>query len=169
MGDYIKLARITKARKRQGRLVVRMCDGLPFLLEEGMRAHIVPPSLEVPRTVTLRDPAQGEDDTVAFEGIGDYARLVEYVGRYLLVARGDLDPQALAHAPAALGDFTVVDEQLGELGQVVDVAGSAYQDILVVEGPLGEVMVPFVDEFILSVDADAGVVRTRIPPGLVEG
>ncbi len=169
MGKYLNAAQITKARKRQGRLVVQPCDGLPFLLESGMTAHVVPPSLDVPRTVVLREAVEGEDCIVSFEGIDDYAQLVEYVGRYLLVARDDIDEDKLpADAPDVMG-FSVTDSSFGDLGEVVEMLENAFQATLVVDGGHGEVMIPLVDEFIEDIDFEARIIYTRVPNGLVEG
>lgn len=169
MGEFLNAAQITKARKRQGRLVVQPCGGLPFLLEEGQSCHVVPPSLDVPRTVVLSWAEEGEDCTVAFQGVDDYATLVEYVGRYLLVARADIDESLLPEEAPDVDGFRVEDEALGLLGQVVDVLENAFQATLVVDGPHGEVLIPLVDEFVLDVDPEAGAIRTRVPSGLVEG
>ena len=167
MGKYLNVAQITKARKRQGRLVVQPCDGLPFLLEAGQTCHIVPPSLEVPRTVVLREAFEGDDCVVSFEGVDEYAQLVEYVGRYLLVAREDIDEDLLYdEVPKVIG-FSVEDEAFGSLGRVEEVLVNAFQATLVVEGPHGEVMIPFVDEFVTDADFDAQKLFTRIPSGLV--
>ena len=105
MGEFLNAAQITKARKRQGRLVVQPCDGLPFLLEEGMTVHIVPPSLDVPRTVVLDEAVEGEDCIVSFKGVDDYAQLVEYVGRYLLVARRTSTSICFPETRARCGGF----------------------------------------------------------------
>lgn len=134
-----------------------------------MRVHIVPPSLDVPRTVVLAEAHEGEDCTVAFEGISDYSQLVEYVGRYCLVARDEVDQEALALAELDLVGFQVEDEAWGSLGEVTDWLESAFQATLVVNGPQGEVLIPFVDAFILGIDEEAALVRTRVPAGLVEG
>jgi len=168
MGEFLNAAQITKARKRQGRLVVQPCDGLPFLLEEGMTCHVVPPSLDVPRTVVLREAVEGEDCIVSFEGVDDYSQLVEYVGRYLLVARADIDESLLPEPAPEVEGFAVRDAEFGDLGEVVDVLENAFQATLVVEGERGQVLIPLVDEFVEDVDPDAGVIYTRVPSGLVE-
>jgi 16S rRNA processing protein RimM len=169
MGEFLNAAQIVKARKRMGRLVVQPCDGLPFLLEEGMTVHIVPPSLDVPRTVVLDEAVEGEDCIVSFEGVDDYAQLVEYVGRYLLVARADIDEELIDEPMPDVEGFVVEDARYGALGKIVEILENPYQATLVVEGSPGEVMIPFVDEFIEDVDLDRGIVSTRVPDGLVEG
>ena len=169
MGTFLNAAQITKARKRMGRLVVQPCDGLPFLLEEGMTVHVVPPSLDVPRTVVLREAVEGDDCIVSFEGVDEYAQLVEYVGRYLLVDRADIDEELLPEPVPEVTGFTVVDAVFGDLGTVQEMLENAYQATLVVEGPHGEVLIPLVEEFLEDVDFDAQIIRTRVPSGLVEG
>ena len=169
MGEFLNAAQIVKARKRMGRLVVQPCDGLPFLLEEGMTVHIVPPSLDVPRTVVLDEAVEGEDCIVSFKGVQDYAQLVEYVGRYLLVARADIDESLLPEEVPDIEGFEVIDAQHGGLGHIVEILENAYQATLVIDGPAGEVLVPLVDEFVEDVDFEREVVFTRVPDGLVEG
>jgi 16S rRNA processing protein RimM len=50
---------------------------------------------------------------------------------------------------------TVIDEQGRERGQVVATFWNGAQDVLTVEGPDGELLVPAVPEFIREVDLDA--------------
>jgi pyruvate formate lyase activating enzyme len=84
---------------------------------------------------------------VSFEGVGEYAQLVEYVGRYLLVARDDIDESLLPEEVPDIAGFRVVDAQWGELGTISEILENAYQATLVVQGPHGEVLIPLVDEF----------------------
>ena len=44
----------------------------------------------------------------------------------------------------------------------------AANDVWVIEGPFGEVLVPVVDEFVLACD-DHGPIRVRVPDGTVPG
>ena len=169
MGKYLNVAQIVKARKRMGRLVVQPCDGLPFLLEEGMTVHVVPPSLDVPRTVVLDEAVEGEDCIVSFKGVRDYAQLVEYVGRYLLVASDDIDESLLPESVPDVEGFAVIDARHGDLGRIVEILENPYQATLVVDRPAGEVLVPLVEEFVEDVDFEAQTVYTRVPDGLVEG
>ncbi len=169
MGEFLKAAQILKARKRQGRLVVRPCDGLPFVIHDGMTAHIVPPSLDVPRQVVVREVKETEAEcTLAFEGVSDYNALLEYVGRYLLISRDDIDADEWEDAEPDLTGFRVEDARLGALGVVVGMNVNAFQATLVVEGAHGEVLIPFVDAFVEAIDDEECVISTRVPDGLVE-
>jgi 16S rRNA processing protein RimM len=53
------------------------------------------------------------------------------------------------------------------LGQVVQVLPTGANDVLLVHGPLGEVLVPAVDEFITEVDLAGGRLLVEEVPGLL--
>lgn len=67
--------------------------------------------------------------------------------------------------------MSVVDDVFGELGTVTDIIANPGQTLLVVDCPSrgkSDVMIPCVEEFILDIDDDEGVIRTSIPSGLLE-
>jgi 16S rRNA processing protein RimM len=56
----------------------------------------------------------------------------------------------------------------GRVGTVIDVLHLPAQDMLVVDGPGGEVLVPFVEEIVPVVDLAIGQVEIADRPGLLE-
>ncbi|MFO7323424.1 MAG: ribosome maturation factor RimM [Chloroflexota bacterium] len=83
----------------------------------------------------------------------------------------------LEHAvPLEEGEFylyqliglTVQQEDGSLLGTLVEVLETAAHDVYVVDSPTyGEVLIPVTDETILVTDIDAGIVRVRLPEGLL--
>lgn len=67
-----------------------------------------------------------------------------------------------------LAGLTVVDEQLGELGTLEDIFTTPAHDIFVVQGRYGEVLIPVVDQFIVALDKEKGLLRVDLPAGLVD-
>lgn len=61
------------------------------------------------------------------------------------------------------------DEDGRELGRVAEVIQTPANDVYVVRGPQGEVLVPAVRSVVLRVEPAAGRMWLRIPPGLVPG
>ncbi|RPI96489.1 MAG: 16S rRNA processing protein RimM [Chloroflexi bacterium] len=53
------------------------------------------------------------------------------------------------------------------LGDVADVLETGANDVYVVQGPRGEILLPAVDEVILDVDLDAGRMTVRLMAGLL--
>jgi 16S rRNA processing protein RimM len=153
----------------KGEVVTVPVDGLPFLMQKGLEVCLVPPSLHVPRYRTVRAVEDGRrGQLVAFEGVSGLDDAEKLAGKYVLAREADLDWDGAGADARALVGLSVVDEKYGELGEVAEVMLGSVQDVLVVEGAYGEVLVPVVDAFVLSVSED-GVISTRVPNGLVEG
>lgn len=55
-----------------------------------------------------------------------------------------------------------------DLGSVTEVLTTGSNDVLVVQGPLGEILVPFIDEVVLTVDIATGGIRVHLLEGMVE-
>ena len=89
-------------------------------------------------------------------------------GEYLLVREEEL-------APLPEGQFyrfqliglRVVSNDGSEMGRISEVLSSPENDVFVVEGPLGELLLPATDEVIEEIDLGAGTVRIEIVPGLL--
>ena len=63
--------------------------------------------------------------------------------------------------------LAVVGTDETNIGRVINVLVESAQDILVVEGPFGELMIPFVDEWVGEVDLDLKVIQIKNWQGLV--
>jgi 16S rRNA processing protein RimM len=56
------------------------------------------------------------------------------------------------------------------LGEIVEVLGlpQGANDVYVIHGPFGEILVPAIDEVVVDLDVEAGRMILQLPPGLVE-
>lgn len=170
---WADVAELIATQGLKGRLVARSVRGLPFLLHEGLTVHFVPPTLDGPRSACVRSVQHlgSEEYAVQFGGVSkrDAAELL--AGSHCLVARADLpqDFEDIIRSSAEyLSGFLVVDELLGEIGAISDVQEMPTQDLLVVAAPGGEVLVPFVEDFIVEFDDAERIVYMDLPDGLVE-
>ncbi|MGE0764041.1 MAG: ribosome maturation factor RimM [Bdellovibrionales bacterium] len=62
----------------------------------------------------------------------------------------------------------VVDQTLGDLGQVVDLGSNGPQDLLVVQTTKGRFEIPLVEAFIVELNLQAKLIKVDLPEGLVE-
>lgn len=65
-------------------------------------------------------------------------------------------------------DFLVIDESLGELGKINRLYDETNQDILGMLYKGKEVLIPLVDDIILSVDKEKQHIQVSLPEGLLE-
>lgn len=63
--------------------------------------------------------------------------------------------------------YTLTDESLGEIGIIEDVQEFPSQWMLVVQYRGEEVLVPFVEDFILEIDTENKQIRCNLPEGLI--
>ena len=106
---------------------------------------------------------------VEFEGVGgDEARGL--IGCHCLIRRDELDESLFAEEPSFWEGWAVVDDEVGEVGDVVGIIENPAQTLLEVnrKGKGGSVLIPVVDEIVREVAAVARVVHVSLPAGLLD-
>lgn len=141
--------------------------GLPLLLHVGLEVSLVPPALKGPRSHIVRsvkDTSTGQLVLLSqVHSIGDAAQLV---GKLVLARVSDLPEDLALHDVDALLGREVRDDTHGVIGEVVEVMRGPANDVWVVQGDVGEVLVPVVDVVVESVPSH-GPIDVRLPTGLV--
>lgn len=166
---YRSIARIVKTHGRKGEVVAVPADGLPPLLEEGLTVAVVPPALKGRRSLAVREASgTGAGQLVSFEGVSDIGAAQKLVGKHLLAAVDDLPDDFARMDLTQIVGREVMDTRLGLIGEVTEVLVGPTQDVYVIEGPFGEVMVPAVDAFIADVPTEGAIVCT-LPDSMVKG
>ena len=154
---WADVAELVATQGLKGRLTVRPVRGLPFLLSEGLRVHFVPPTIDGPREAKVKEAthAGGHDWLVAFSGVKNLDVAEKLVGSHVIVERADL-PEGF-------------EETKGYVGEIVEVREMPTQYLIVVETEKGEqVLIPFVEDFIVDIDEAEGVIYMDLPAGLVD-
>lgn len=159
-----------KTHGRKGEVVTVPVHGLPLLVREGLVVFVVPPHLKGPRS--LRVTAVESDgrwgQLVAFDGVSGLDAAEGLVGRMLLARSADLPDDLALHDAEALQGREVEDESLGRLGTITEVMMGPANDVWVVEGPLGEVLLPVVESVVSDVPEE-GPITVRVPGGMLDG
>ena len=165
---YELAARVVKARGLEGEVTATGAGDLPLLLREGDAAFVVPPSLYGPRRLTVEGirPLGAGSFALSFAEVTSIGDAEQLAGRYLLV---EDDGQAGDVPQVALLDREVVDGRLGPLGRAVEYLETPANDVLVVQGGFGEVLVPLVEDVVVEVPEDEALpVRVALLEGLVD-
>jgi 16S rRNA processing protein RimM len=167
---YVPVGRVVRLHGLRGDIVVRPAGDVPFPLSEGLRLWFVPPPLEGPRAGTVaqvRTTAKGQIVHLAGFETAEAARAL--VGKTASARSADV-PEGWDDEEPDLVGVVVVDEERGRLGTIAEVIITGANDVWVVRGgPLGEVLVPVIDDVVGDYDEDTDTVRVRLLPGLIEG
>lgn len=170
MSNWANVAELTKVKNLEGGLVVRARAGLPFLLEEGMDVCFVPPVLRIPRTGKVKRLVEQGDGrfVVYFDSIPSIDEAEKLVGHFCLVKKADL-PEGWDESAFDLSGLAVQLPDGQFVGTVIDVLENPAHPLLELERQnAGNALVPLVDEFIVEVDEEAGVIVMDLPAGLLE-
>jgi 16S rRNA processing protein RimM len=137
---------------------------------EGIEVWIVPPpmSARCGRIESVRPGPKGP--LVKLSGFDDLDASRAICGCELLAQEADL-PEGWDAAPQD-DDFigrAVEDQQRGALGTIVEVIFTGANDVWVVQGPFGEILIPVIDDVVLGFAEDDGVIVVRLLDGLMPG
>ena len=96
---------------------------------------------------------------------------IEKIRDTLLLAEVDMSEESEYedeyHVQQLIGCTVILESgvKLGELSDVVNLPG---QDLLAVNGDSGEILIPFIHEFVPIVDVDKRLITVTPPPGLLD-
>lgn len=140
-------------------------SGLPLLLRVGMRVAAVPPALRANRWHEVVSCfGSGTGQLVRLSGVTGISGAEGLVGKVLLAPVGELPPDFALHDAPSLVGRAVEDVRLGWTGTIVAVMCGPANDVWVVEGPRGEVLLPVVPSVVGPVLGE-GAIPVRVPEG----
>jgi 16S rRNA processing protein RimM len=165
-GAFVEIGRVAKTHGLAGEVSVIMAVDLPVSHLCGLEVWFVPPpssGVRASRIVAVRPGPKGP--LLAFEGVTDIGAAAALRGRSVLVNAADVPESAVVFDPVG---FEVVDRTRGSIGKVVDVIVTGANDVWVVDGSLGEVLVPVIDEVVDRIDQDSAMIHVALLPGLID-
>ncbi len=171
--QQVRVARLTKAHGLKGALKLELYTDDPerrFTPGAEFTLQVPTSSPWHGKTLTLTELKFYNSHPVGFfEGVDDRTAAEGLVKAILWV---DQDPTELPAEKDAWYDYQLVGLRAlrdgVEVGRVIRVEHMPAQDLLVVETPTGEVLVPFVAAIVPAVDITAGTVTVTPPTGLFE-
>ena len=161
------IATVTSTQGLKGEVVVQGTGDLPFSVFEGTHVFFVPPVLKGPNEAVVESVSEdARGALVRFQGITAIDEAAELVGRGILVERSDI-PGDLFCADLLTGR-SAEDDERGYIGVVTDLMHLPANDVLVVEGPLGDILIPVIADCIREVPEDEEMpLKVHLLPGLV--
>jgi len=165
---FVPLARVVKTHGIKGEVSVAPATDLPFVLPIGLQVWFVPPpaGVRAGRVESVRRGPKGP--LVKVSGIDDLTTSHKLLGCSLMVREGDLPAgwDEVEEEFSAEG-MRVDDVERGYLGEVVETIVTGANDVWVIEGPLGEVLLPVIDQVVVSIDEEARRITVRALDGLL--
>ena len=163
---FVEIARVIKAHGLKGELSVAPLLGDAFPLEPGIQVWFVPPPASV-RTGRVTGVRPGPKGPLVSIDTVTTIEMASSLGGTRLVVRPEDAPTAYAEGEFDPVGLAVIDETRGDLGQVVEVIETGANDVWVVEGPFGEVLIPVIDAVVMAIDETSDTAHVRLLEGLL--
>lgn len=141
--------------------------GLPSVVREGLSVAVVPPPLRGERwheVVSVSGDSRS-GSLVALSGVTTIEDAEALVGAHLIARAEDLPADLALHDPERLVGRVVRDARDGAVGVIEEVMTGPANDVWVVRGEHGELLVPVVDAVVREV-APEGEIAVTPPQGL---
>jgi 16S rRNA processing protein RimM len=164
---HLALGYVSRAHGLQGEVAIRTFDPASDALDYIPRV-LVRPRVGPERTMVIESVRGASKETlVVFEGVAGRTQAEGLVGAAVLAFREDLEaPGEGEYFQGDLVGLAAVDEQGLELGRVEEIWETGEVPNLVIRkagAPESELILPFADDFVISVDMAAGKLFVRTP------
>lgn len=155
---WVELGYVARAQGLRGGVRVRLYNEASTLLKEVSRIRLEGPDGRPAREVAIHAvSSSGGGCVLTLEGVSDRTASEALVGAKVLVSPADLpplEPDEFYHFD--LIGMDVLNSSGEALGKLEEVFSTPANDIYVVRGAIGELMVPAVAPYVVSIDLDAG-------------
>jgi len=168
--NQLRVGRLLKAHGLKGALKLELYTDNPerrFVPGAEFTLQVPEASSWHGKTVTIREYRVMNGNSVVFlEGVDDRTAAESLVRAILWMDEDDEAEDDAWYAHQLVGLDVVRDDAV--VGRVARVEHLPAQDLLIVKTDGGDVMVPFVEAIVPSVDVAAGRIVVTPPPGLFE-
>lgn len=163
---FVPVARVVKAHGLAGEFSVVDYGDLETLALDTEVWFVPPPaSVRSGRLAGVRPGPKGPLVTVT--GIDSIGAARDLQGTEMVVRPADVPERETEDEEFDPVGMSVADEGRGPLGVIDEVIVTGANDVWVVHGPLGEVLLPVIDDVVLEIDEEARTVSVRLLPGLL--
>lgn len=162
--DLVAVGRIMKPHGVRGEIRVQILTDFPERFEESKELWLVPPAGKAQLRKVEGARFHSGWVLLKLEGITDPETVAEYRNWFVSVPQHDLfDLEEDEYWHFELEGLEVRDPSGAVLGKLKEVLPTPAHDLYAIEGPQGEILIPAVGEFVLSVDVEAGFMVVRPP------
>lgn len=168
-GDLVTVGLIAKVHGIGGEVVIHPLTDDPGRFRAGATVLLETPGVPASPRRILGSRMHQQRYLLLLEGVPDRTAAEALRGGRLCVREADLPAlppgEVWLHDLPGMAVETEQGEELGAVRQVLETGED--RRVLVVQGPRGEILVPFIEQFVLKIDRDARRIKIRLLEGLL--
>ena len=160
---------VARAHGLKGEVVVDVWSEVPERFNPGRSVTARFPEGVPKRMVIASARPFGDRMLIQFEGVASRTEAEALRGADLTIGREEVAPRPKGrHYRFELVGLRVRTREGSFLGNIAEVFATGSNDVIVVRGPGGEILLPSLEHVILSIDLERGEMVVEVPPGLTE-
>jgi len=169
--EYLNVGKIVNTQGLKGEVRVISQTDFPELRYKKGSVLMLFQEKKEPIELTIKTHRKHKNfDIVTFEDHFSINDVEKYRDGILKVSKEDLTdlPGDEFYYHEIIG-LTVVDENNKELGKIKEILSPGANDVWVVQRPKKkDVLIPYIESVVKSIDLESGIVRVEIPEGLID-
>jgi 16S rRNA processing protein RimM len=165
--DLLEVGVIIGTHGLRGDLKIRPLPTGALALPDARAVYLRDSEGHLARHEAVRASQHKQNILLRLSGLESVSAVQPLVGSSIWMARAELPELDEEHFYwPDLEGLEVVDQQLGVLGHITGMFTTPAHDILEVDGPNGEVLIPAVTPFLVRIDRDKAQLHVNLPQGL---
>ena len=164
--DYLVVGQVLSAFGLRGEVKIRVHSDAPERYRDGAIVLAQGDEGLSPLTVAASRPHQ-QHLLVFFEGFKDRTKAESLHGQMLVIPIDEAAPlDEDEYYPHEVTGTRVTTDDGEDLGEIIEVLFTGANEVFVVRGQGGEILIPVLKSVVLNIDHQNGVVLVKLPPGL---
>jgi len=169
----VAVGRIIGAHGREGEIRVKSTSDVPGRFDEGQTLYVsrdgVSPEEQTYQIAKTRSTGSKGNDVliISLQGFRDRDQALRLAGLWLCVPQSEVpsaeEGEYFHYELLGLKVRTVEGEDLGEVAEILETGSN---DVYVVKGAVGEILVPALSKVVREIDIAAGLMVVDLPEGL---
>ena len=169
----VAVGRIIGAHGREGEIRVKSTSDVPGRFDEGQTLYVsrdgVSPEEQTYQIAKTRSTGSKGNDVliISLQGFRDRDQALQLAGLWLCVPQSEVpsaeEGEYFHYELLGLKVRTVEGEDLGEVAEILETGSN---DVYVVKGAVGEILVPALSKVVREIDIAAGLMVVDLPEGL---
>lgn len=169
---FLLLGRVLRPHGIRGELRIEVFTAYPERIVAGMTVAIGPdprdPTTAIDYEIT-QVRAHQKYLILRVEGVPDRSAADLLREQHVMIALENAvpldDDEVYLYQIIGLAVHTQDGETIGTVTEIIETGAN---DVLIVHGPRGEILLPFIDDCVLDVDVDGGRITVNLMEGLVD-
>lgn len=169
VGELIRAGQIFKPHGLKGELSFGLSSST-FDAENNFFIFLMVDGIPVPFYVTSVRMKSDETGLIMLDGVETEEQARELAGSDLYLHRNQItatDDDDDEMAVEMLVGYTLIEEQAGKVGIISSIDTTTENTLFVIETADDEILIPVVEDYILSIDQEQKIIEMSLPEGLL--